>query len=150
MNNRNLLVKILHRREQRRKERQGPAFESSSMADMAFLLLIFFIVTGSFVLRQGIFFSLPSKTAGSVQLLPNQIVEVHPLNEGFRHEGTVLNREGFKKLLGERRDAMKDSVLIIYMGKSVRYERLVDTLSVARETGVTRVSLKNADKGGGI
>ncbi len=148
MNNRNLLVKILHRRERRRKEDQGPSFESASMADMAFLLLIFFIVTGSFMLRQGIFFSLPSKTAGSVQLFDRQIVEVYPLNEGFRHEGTVLDREKFKELLVTQNRTVKDSVLVIYMGKSVRYERLVDTLSVARESGMNRVSLKNADRGG--
>ncbi|MCU0846179.1 MAG: biopolymer transporter ExbD [Spirochaetes bacterium] len=147
MNNRNLLVKILHRRERRRREAQGPAFESSSMADMAFLLLIFFIVTGSFVLRQGIFFSLPSKTAGAVQLNERQIVEVYPQNNGFRYESVVLDRDGFKKILIARSDATKDSVLVIYMGKSVRYERLVDTLSVARESGMNRVSLKNADRG---
>ena len=36
-----------------------------------------------------------------------------------------------------------DTVLIIYMNPQVKYDRLVDTLSVAKETGMKRVSLKN-------
>lgn len=150
MENDNVIVKILQRRGRLKRRSDERTFDSISIADMAFLLLIFFIVTGSFVLRQGIFFSLPSKTAGSVSLDERQITEVYPREEGFLHNGTLLNREQFGRLLREREKTVREGVLMIHMGERVRYERLVDTLSVARESGVRRVSLKNADRGGAL
>lgn len=150
MENDNVIVKILQRRGRLKRKSEERTFDSISIADMAFLLLIFFIVTGSFVLRQGIFFSLPSKTAGSVSLDERQITEVYPREEGFLHNGTLLNREQFGRLLREREKTVREGVLMIHMGERVRYERLVDTLSVARESGVRRVSLKNADRGGAL
>jgi biopolymer transport protein ExbD len=121
-------------------------FESSSIADLAFLLLIFFIVTGSFVLRQGIFFSLPSRSAGSIRLEEKQILHVQPEMSGFRFNGDVLNRDAFERVLRDRYQASPGSVLLIHMGSSVTYDRFIDTLSVAKEAGIGRVSLKNVEE----
>lgn len=137
---------ILRRREFLRRHREERPFDSSSIGDMAFLLLIFFIVTGSFILRQGIFFSLPSKTAGSIKLAQKDIIEVYPRNQGFLLNGRVIDRSEFKDKLIAHKKISSEGVLIIKMKKDVKYDRLVDTLSVARESNVTKVSLKNAEE----
>lgn len=147
MDSNSIILKILHRREKKRLTSEHKPFETSSMGDLAFLLLIFFIVTGSFVIRQGIFFSLPSQTAGSVKLDEKQIIEVYPLNNGYQHNGEVLNRDEFTKVLVDRRNKISSLVLIIFMKPKVKYDRLVDTLSLAQETGIKRVSLKNVVEG---
>jgi biopolymer transport protein ExbD len=118
-------------------------FEATSMGDMAFLLLIFFIVTGSFVLRQGIFFSLPSKSASPVRVEESRIVETWPETEGFTVEGRSFSRELFKEMMKARVETVNQTVLIINMKENVRFERLVDALSVAKESGVKNVSLRN-------
>ena len=142
-----IIWKILRRREVVRRRREEKDFDSSSIGDMAFLLLIFFIVTGSFMLRQGIFFSLPSKTAGAIKLDRKEIFEVFPQDEGFLYNGVVINRDEFKEKLALHKINSPEGVLVIRMRKEVNYNRLVDTLSVAKETGLTRVSLKNAEQG---
>jgi len=142
-----IIWKILRRREVVRRRREEKDFDSSSIGDMAFLLLIFFIVTGSFMLRQGIFFSLPSKTAGAIKLDRKEIFEVFPQDEGFLYNGVVINRDEFKEKLALHKKNSSEGVLVIRMKKEVNYNRLVDTLSVAKETGLTRVSLKNAEEG---
>ena len=43
-----------------------------------------------------------------------------------------------------KREISEKSILVIHMKPDVRYERLIDTLSVARETGISKVSLKKA------
>jgi len=120
-------------------------FESSSIGDLAFLLLIYFIVTASFILRQGIFFSLPSKTAGSVRVEENQVIDVYPENTGFRYDERLLSRNDFKKVVAARKEKEQRSILMIHMKPDIAYDRLVDTLSIARETGLKKISLKNAD-----
>ena len=72
-------------------------FEATSIGDLAFLLLIFFIVTGSFMLRQGIFFSLPSNTSGAVYVEPSNIINVQPATEGFIVDGVFVSREKLKE-----------------------------------------------------
>jgi len=147
MNDNGIIYKVLRRRHARRSWRDERTFDSSSIADMAFLLLIFFIVTSSFILRQGIFLTLPSKTAGAVMMKPDQVLEVVPENSGFIVDGRPMDRDAFKKRVTEHKEAQPKGVLIVRMKESVKYERLVDTLSVARETGLKRISLK--DSGGG-
>jgi len=72
-------------------------------------------------------------------------VEVYPLNKGFRYDGEVLDREAFKKRLYKRTCKDRNCVMFIMMKRKVKYARLVDTLSVAREIGFKRISLKNAE-----
>ena len=83
MNDTRIIYKIIRRRAARQKELEAKPFDSSAIADLAFLLLIFFIVTSSFILRQGLFFSLPSRSSGSVRLDDKKIVEVVPGNDGL-------------------------------------------------------------------
>ncbi len=143
MDNNTTILRILRRREKLRHTHDYKPFESSSIGDLAFLLLIFFIVTGSFVIRQGIFFSLPSQSAGSVKLEEKLIVEVYPQNDGFRYNGDIMDRNTFKKMLVERKNEASEVVLIIHMEPQVKYDRLVDALSIAKESSIKRISLKN-------
>ena len=137
-----LIRKISIRSKRMRFSRDEKSFESSAMGDLAFLLLIFFIVTSSFMIRQGIFFSLPSNTAGVVRLTDDQIMEVAPQNSGFLYRGMIVERGVFLDTMKRQMKQDQNKVLIIAMGSTVKYDRLVDTLSVAKEAGIRRVSLK--------
>ena len=137
-----LIRKIYIRSKRMRFSRDEKFFESSAMGDLAFLLLIFFIVTSSFMIRQGIFFSLPSNTAGVVRLTDDQIMEVAPQNNGFIYRGMLVERSVFLDTMKRQMKLDRNKVLIVAMKSSVKYDRLVDTLSVAKEAGIRRVSLK--------
>jgi biopolymer transport protein ExbD len=143
MDDSRIIYKILRRRHRRQKELEARHFDSTSIADLAFLLLIFFIVTSSFIIRQGLFFSLPSRSSGTVRVDEKLIREVSPRNEGFLYDDRLLQRDEFKASLGRYRASQPDTVLVIRMAPDVRYERLVDAMSVARETGIARISLKD-------
>ncbi len=136
---------LLSQRVRLRKEKRLSSgfFDTTSIGDISFLLFIFFIVTSSFILREGIFLSLPSARASAVRLQPDQVMEVKPENEGFRVGNRLLSREAFAAELRRFKDSGPDKVLIIRMSLRVKYDRLVDTLSVARETGMRKVSLQN-------
>lgn len=135
---------MLQRARVRKEKRLSSGFfDTTSIGDISFLLFIFFIVTSSFILREGIFLSLPSARASAVRLQPDQVMEVKPENDGFRVGNRLLTREAFASELRRFKDLGPDRVLIIRMSLRVKYDRLVDTLSVARETGMKKVSLQN-------
>ncbi len=123
----------------------GGEFEASSIADLAFLLLIFFIVTSSFILRQGVFLSLPAKKSSSIQVDAKQIVQLTPEASGFAVDGERMSREKTAELLTRKNREISELIVVIYMRPTVAYDRLVDALSVAKESGVRRLSLKDGE-----
>ena len=50
-----------------------------------------------------------------------------------------------KKRLIEKKNNTADMVLLIKMSPRVKYDKLVDALSVAKESGIKRISLKNVN-----
>lgn len=138
--------KIIHRflvkRMRNWRSREDLFIEPTSMADISFLLLLFFIVTSSFLIREGIFFSLPEKGA-SVRVEEENVIEVYPVEKGFRVDKVLIDRRGLKERLERSLAESPGKILIIRMGSDIRYDRLVDALGVAKETGMNRVSLKH-------
>jgi len=130
----------------KRKMRKGrmefTLFESFSIGDLAFLLLIFFIVTSSFILREGIFFSLPSNSGSAVRVDAKQIIDVYPENMGFRIDDKLMVREEALEKMKSHRESVDDAVIIIHMRDGIIYDRFIDTLSLAKETGIGRVSIR--------
>ncbi len=131
----------------KRKNLQGlrrtvTQFEATSIGDMAFLLLIFFIVTGSFMVRQGLFLSLPSKNASSVHVSEERIFEIIPQESSYKCNEELLNASQLEDRLKQKKTQTDDIVVIIKMFKNVRYERMIDTLSIVKEIGVKKISVK--------
>lgn len=118
------------------------ASDTSSMGDVAFLLLIFFIVTTSFILRQGIFFTLPSKSEGAQTIEKERLVTVSPTQTGYTCDEKELTAAAFRTVLEEKLDAEQELVVLIRMPEELAYERLIKTLSLVKESGVKTVSVK--------
>jgi biopolymer transport protein ExbD len=127
---------------------KGSEFDSSSVADLAFLLLIFFIVTSSFLLPQGIIFTLPTLNSKAIQVDVSNLVEVYPQPKGFRYNDAVLTKKALyqqvSKRLAEHKKKFKKKELIatIHMSGEVPYKKLIEAISVIKEAGIKKVSLK--------
>lgn len=113
------------------------------MADLAFLLLIFFIVTSTFVLSRGLFLSLPSEDAKTIKKKDLQSFDVFPLKEGYELSGKKMSKASITKKLKSAQKKTDDVLLVIKMRKNIAYGRMVECLGIAKELGV-KVSLKNA------
>lgn len=142
----NRIYHYYNKKKKRKRERSEHEFDSSSVGDLAFLLLIFFIVTSSFILRQGIFMSLPSKTAGSKKVTEDQMINIYPTNKSFMIDGQEISRDDLIKRLIKEITNNKEIIIVINMMEDVKYDRLVDALSVSKESGIKEISLKSLIK----
>lgn len=113
------------------------------MADLAFLLLIFFIVTSTFVVSKGLFLSLPSEDAKTTKKKDLQSFDVFPLEEGYELSGKKMSKASITKTLKSAQKKTDHVLLVIKMRKNIAYGRMVECLGIAKELGV-KVSLKNA------
>jgi biopolymer transport protein ExbD len=134
---------LSHSAKKRRiKLAQSVSAEATSMGDVAFLLLIFFIVTTSFILRQGVFFTLPSKDAGIQKIDEKNIVKIYPSKSGYKINEAEMNKETLLKQLKSKAASNDETVAVVFMPVKLEYGRLVETLSVIKDSGVKKVSVK--------
>lgn len=110
------------------KYKVDSAFSMSSMTDIIFLLLIFFMLTASFVTPSGLPVSLPSSQASTIVMQKVSVTITKDL-EYYLNDRKInindLERELGKELLG------KEGVVVLHADKSVPVEHVVRIAGIA-------------------
>lgn len=105
-----------------------PAFSMASMTDLIFLLLIFFMLTSSFVTPSGLPVNLPSAAASDIKMQKVSVTVTKDL-QYFVNEKQVtkgsLQAELKSKLLAP------EGVVVLHIDKSVPTEELVHVTGIA-------------------
>jgi len=123
-------------------KRKSEEIPQSSMADVAFLLLIFFIVTTIFNTEKGIPLALPGKTSETTQMNPKNILKLQSDSQG----NVFMNDEpiGLPSIVGEINSRLAENdklVVSIQSHRDSRYETMVKILDEVKKSEATRISL---------
>jgi len=154
-----------------KKVREKVEVNSSSMADIAFLLLIFFLVTTTIATDKGILFMLPPKPEDDKPLDINinqrnifkilinsqdkMLVEDEPMNDVSRLKGDikefVLNNGRDKGLS----DSPQDAIVSLKTDRGTSYEKFIEVLDIlelsynemyGEKVGLTGEQFRNLDQ----
>ncbi len=111
----------------------NPHFSMSSMTDIVFLLLIFFMLTSTLVTTNALEIILPSSSA---QPLKKQSVSVS-ITEDLRY---FVNNESVERLfLDSKLKAVmnqdNDVTIVLRASKSIPYEFIVEVMDIAYKNG---------------
>lgn len=111
----------------------NPNFSMSSMTDIVFLLLIFFMLTSTLVTTNALEIILPSSSA---QPLKKQSVSVS-ITEDFRY---FVNNDSVERLfLDSKLKAVmnqdNDVTIVLRASKSIPYEFIVEVMDIAYKNG---------------
>lgn len=110
------------------KHNVEPMFSMSSMTDIIFLLLIFFMLTSSFITPSGLPVSLPTSKASTVEMQKVSVTITADLDY------FVNDKQVSKAMLeGELKSKLKGNqgVVVLHIDKSVPTEYLVDVAGIA-------------------
>ena len=113
------------------------------MSDIAFLLLIFFLVTTIFALEQGIPLVLPGKTSTNVKVKREGIlvIETHA-NGAIVVEKDIVQITDLKRLI-ERKIAENEKLIVVVESHpDSDYGLMIDILDELRLANARRISLK--------
>jgi biopolymer transport protein ExbD len=130
------------------RSRPSTEFSAASMSDIAFLLLIFFLVTTIFALEMGIPLILPGKTSDSVKMKRDNIlvVKAHANGAVSVDEDQVQLTDLRAQI--ERRLAQNEKlVIVIETHPDAEYGLMIDILDELKLANARRISLKTM-KGG--
>ncbi|MEW6220631.1 MAG: biopolymer transporter ExbD [Thermodesulfobacteriota bacterium] len=124
-----------------RRVRQ-PTLTFVSMTDLIFLLLIFFLLTSSFVTQEGIDVRLPQVTAAPAEISVEQLVvlSIDRAGQIFLESQPVADDRLAGILAG--RLALKDTrTVLVRADQGVVYHRVVAAMDLARRAGADQLLL---------
>ncbi|MBN2644760.1 MAG: biopolymer transporter ExbD [Desulfuromonadaceae bacterium] len=131
----------------RRKKREELRIELTSMVDVVFLLLIFFMISTTFVDSSAIGIKLPQATSRSPEQ-PSQEVRVYLEKNGLVHlNDRLINLEALSQHLAEYRGRAAETAFVLVADESARHGRVVTIMDMAQQAGFTRLAIATQPAG---
>lgn len=121
-------------------EEEESAIDLTPMLDVVFIMLIFFIVSASFVKEAGIDVNKPEATTAVKKERANILVAIDSNNQIWINKRQVDPRSvraNIERLHAEN----PQGTVVIQADKDSRNERLVQVMDAAREAGVYNVAI---------
>ena len=111
------------------RNKVSAAFSMSSMTDIVFLLLIFFMLTSTLVTTNALDLVLPNSTAQTVK---KQRVSVS-INENLEYfiDKELVELKYLESLLIEQLAGQDEQVLVLRVDKSIAVEHAVEVMDIA-------------------
>lgn len=108
------------------------------LIDIVFQLLIFFMLTSTFIMQPGIKINLPKAVTSEV--VKHENLEVSISSENIIYiEGKVLTTQELKTLL--RQTAKVNGAILIKADKRASLGRIVEVWDLCRDLGVTQINI---------
>ena len=116
---------------------------SSSMSDIAFLLLVFFLVTTTISLDKGISLILPAE-GNEMEVNKNNIVNVLINDQGkvlFGDNPTAI--KDIKRKAIDRINANQNIIFSVLTTKRTKYKLYIEVLDQLKQAGASKISIAN-------
>ncbi|MBU0967068.1 MAG: biopolymer transporter ExbD [Proteobacteria bacterium] len=128
---------IVHPKRRDRFQVQVPL---TSLIDMVFLLLIYFLLTTNFMVEEGIAVKLPKANAAALQ--NDEVITVAVSPDGRFFIGTdEFTEEALARQLQELIAANSNRLVVVKADRTVQLDRAVIALDLAKAAGAERLSL---------
>ena len=132
-----------------KKRQRAVGIPTSSLADIAFLLLLFFLVTTTIDLDKGIPLTLPEKGGGEVKINPKNIcnILINAQNEVLLDNDPVMIAEIMDRVRTRLEDRGLDKdgkpilVVSIKTEKDTDYDAFIQVLDQVKRSGATKISI---------
>ncbi|MCB1138650.1 MAG: biopolymer transporter ExbD [Leptospiraceae bacterium] len=123
----------------RRKHREAEEIPLSSTADIAFLLIVFFLAASALLEMRGVSIPLPKKNAPPMEIEEKNLFRIEINDEGsYLHEGTSMTLEDVRDSAQKAFKENKDLVVVIRpfpdspTGSVPRLIRMLQQLNIQR------------------
>jgi len=126
----------------RDRRRRAAEIPTSSMADIAFLLIIFFMLTAVFATTEGLEFDLPEDDPTQLDVQPEEAIHIKILGEG-QHvvDKTPMTLEEMGGYVQMKMQQSPDKPVIIQTEPNVPYFVMIDVFDLLKYLQVQNISI---------
>ncbi|HMV43008.1 MAG TPA: biopolymer transporter ExbD [Leptospiraceae bacterium] len=132
-----------------RKKVEMEEISAASMSDIAFLLLVFFMVTAVFFVKEGLNIQLPRKNVPPTQVLRSNVFEINVSGDTVSMRNVSVGTKYYKSLKEFREELnqleiqdISTKLAIISTSGETKYGNMLDALSAVQLKGFTQVSVR--------
>lgn len=128
----------------KKRSKVSSEFNTASMSDINFLLLIFFLVSTMFAIEKGLPMALPGKGSQTVKLKRENVLNIQAYMNGsvvIKGTGPVTMRE-IQPIIEQKLIQNPKLVIVIETHPDADYGIMVDILDELRLARATRISLR--------
>lgn len=137
----------------KRRSRVSDEIPTASMADIAFLLLIFFLVTTVFSEERGLSLVLPEKQSEEVEINPKNIITFYVVGDGVVElrrgdspDKQTINYQQVEAVARQELAANNKLIVSVKTAPEANYVDMVNVLDEVKLAGATRISLQEWDR----
>ncbi len=137
----------------KRKSRVSDEIPTASMADIAFLLLVFFLVTTVFAEDRGLSLVLPEKQTEEIEVNPKNIITFYvvgngvvQLRRGDSPDKQTINYDQVEAVARQELAANPRLIVSVKTSPTAKYVDMVNVLDEVKLAGSTRISLQEWDR----
>lgn len=123
------------------KEKPLSAFNFSSLTDIVFLLLIFFLLSSQFVIQTGVKVKLPASKMNEQSMATKLIVSITEENEVYvGSEKTDISSVALK--LVDLMQNITENNLVIRADKTVAIDLVIQVIDAAKAVGIEKFTIE--------
>ncbi len=123
------------------KLQHATAFSSAGLTDIIFLLLIFFLLSSSFIVQPGMKIVLPQSVTNEVPQENDRAIISIDKNEQFYLNGNLVNEEQLQQGLYDQIQQSSSKIVVIEADKDVRHELVVRAMDYARRANAQKLHI---------
>jgi len=127
-----------------RTRRETTLINLTSLIDVVFLLLIFFMVSTSFALIRGIKVDLPTTTTPQEKIEQNIVISITKEGKIYLGKRQISKTELVKTL--KRQIGKKKSLVVINADKDTRHGMVVEVMDLAKQGGAGKLGILTTSK----
>ena len=130
---------------------EEPEINLTSLIDIVFLLLIFFMVSATFERQALLRVQLPEASTSETETLPERVeLVITESGDYFIGDDMLVDtrRETLRLVLGEHFAEQPDGVLVIRADEMASHGLVVRAMDAAAAEGITRLTIATVEEGG--
>jgi biopolymer transport protein ExbD len=122
------------------KKNPSPLIDMTPIIDVVFQLLIFFMLTSTFIKASAINVDLPKSKTSDVQPVREAVITIYK-NGNITFNDKPVTLEEISAILKKIQQNNEDAVVVIQSDKSVSYGLVIQVMDIVRIAGVKKLSL---------
>jgi biopolymer transport protein ExbD len=124
-----------------RKQEDDPRVDMTPMVDVVFLLLIFFMISTTFVETPGISIKLPESSSQTVDREPKEI-KIYLSREGdIYYQDKKISLEDYRGVLAQHQSEAERTTVLLLADQDSRHGKVVTLMDFARDAGFVKLAI---------
>lgn len=122
------------------KERQSPRFELTSLIDIIFILLIFFMISSTFI-KPATRLKLPVSATEDEIPKQDQVVVTLSAEDRLYVDTAEIGIDNFQPLIRERVEQSTNLTVLFYGDEEISYKKFLLIMDVLKSSGVKDIAI---------